>query len=267
MKKGLLKTVLFLKSEEEARTLCHIMDTIKIHFQFTIVRDMDQFISVISKEQVDCFILDWQLEHITDLTLMIRKSDRFRQTPIALVVDLAESSIPLQYSALKLDMTITRPFHLSNFQNQFLAILEKKLSNVIPEHFEVLIMDDRPEILEIHEENLKELHHTKYETCTSVTAAKKLVNEKEYDLLLLDWNLGDGTCIDLIEYIRANKQKARLNNALIMVVTGRDSVEDIMTLLEYDVKDYMIKPYGFREFEDKLIYALDRHHKAHKECI
>jgi response regulator of citrate/malate metabolism len=38
-------------------------------------------------------------------------------------------------------------------------------------------------------------------------------------------------------------------------------VEDIITLLNYGVKDYLIKPFNFNEFENKLDYALEKGQK------
>lgn len=44
-------------------------------------------------------------------------------------------------------------------------------------------------------------------------------------------------------------------------MTGRNAVEDIMTLVAKDVKDHIIKPFDQYEFEDKIYYALERHQK------
>lgn len=268
MEKGLIRTAILLNSAEEARVLGLLLGDLQINLDIVVANHIDQFISIISKEKIDCFILDWKFEHhaSTDLIAKIRKNSKYRQTPIVVVVDKLDELIPMQYSALKIDMLITRPFKIDDFHTRLITILNKKSGHIIPEHFEVLALDDSPEIIRIHEDNLKELQHLKFNICSSVAEAKKLINEKDYDLFLLDWNLDDGTCLDLIEFIRSKKDNVRLNEALIIAVTGRDDVDDIMTLLKYGVKDYIIKPFDFPEFEDKLIYALERHHQKLKRA-
>lgn len=105
------------------------------------------------------------------------------------------------------------------------------------------------------------LHHKNFETCYSVGEAKEKLIKKDYDLLILDWDLDDGTCMEVIAMARASTSSARQKDALTIVMTGRDSVEDIMTLVENNIKDHIIKPFDHHEFEDKISYALERHHK------
>ena len=91
--------------------------------------------------------------------------------------------------------------------------------------------------------------------------AKQKLQTNDYDLLLLDWNLDDGTCLDIIEFVKAKPVSARTKAAVTVVITGRDDVDDIMTLLRYGIKDHIIKPFGFQEFEDKIGYALEKNIK------
>jgi DNA-binding response OmpR family regulator len=258
-----LKTLLLLDSVQEAKILRTLLSDLSLKLEIIVAESLDQFKSIVLKDQVDCFILDWKFENysVADLAIQIRKSNKYRHTPIIMVPNLEDSAIPNEYSAIKLDMLLYRPFNFVEFEKPLLDVLNKKFGHIIPDHFEVLILDDDPDVLEINIDFLNRLEHKKYQTCSSVSEAKKLVSEKDFDLLLLDWNLADGTCIDLIEFIRSKKDKIRLNSALIIAITGRDDVDDIMNLLKFNVVDHIIKPYQYDEFEDKLIYALERHKK------
>ena len=138
----------------------------------------------------------------------------------------------------------------------------KSSAPLIPKHFNVLAIDDESGILELIAMNIIDLGHSKIEVSNSVFEAKKLLLQKDFDLILLDWNIGDGTCMDVMEYIKRTAPiSARTKAALIMVITGRDSVDDIMMLVGYGVKDTIIKPFDSREFEDKISYALEKHLK------
>jgi DNA-binding response OmpR family regulator len=267
MTKDLLNTVLFLHSAEEAKCLSDLLGHLKLKLNIIIADQIENFISIITSKSVDCFIIDWNYENliVAELIEKLRKSNKFRETPIVIIVDKLDSNILIDHSSLNLDMEISRPFNLNLFQNQLTFILNKKLGHIIPPESEVLIIEDDPSILEIHIEHLKQLKHFKYQTCMTLAEAKNSVDKNDFDILLLDWNLGDGTCIELIEYIRSKKDRHRLNSALIMIITGRDDVEDIMTLLNYDIKDHIIKPFDFSEFEEKLVYGLERHYKIPKK--
>ena len=260
----LISTVILLNSEAEANDLGSILYELQINLDILVLNRVEQVLTMMEKEQIDCFILDWEFSKssIVDLVAEIRKNPKFRNTPVVFVADKKDDNILKQYSVLNVELLISRPFNPNEFASKLTSILNKKPIRVIPENFEVLVLDDNEDVIEIHIENLTELNHKKFQTCASIAEAKKLINEKDFDLFLLDWNLGDGTCIDLIEFIRTKKDNIRLKQALIIAVTGRDDVDDIMTLLRYDVKDYIIKPFEYSEFEEKLTYALERHTKS-----
>ncbi len=258
-----MKTMMLLNLEEEARELSTHFNNLKIKTNLSIVKNMDEFVSSLSTENIECFILDWNYNHypIVDLVEKIRKSAKYKKTPIVFVTDKKDARIPIQYSALNVEMVIPRPFSPADFGDSFTQLLEQKSSSVIPENYEVLILDNNKDILEIMVDYMDKLGHTRFQTCSSIAEAKKNIDKKDFDIFLLDWNLDDGTCIDLIDYVRSKKENKRLAESLIMVITGRNDVEDIMTLVQYNVCDHIIKPFDFNEFEDKIIYALDKHKK------
>ena len=137
----------------------------------------------------------------------------------------------------------------------------RALAPVIPKDFNILVLDNSHEILEVISMHLHDLGHAKFDLSHSIQEAEKKLIQNDYDLLLLDWNLDDGTCIDLIEFIKSESLSERTKSALTMVITGRNDVDDIMTLLSYGVKDHIIKPFEFSEFEEKISYALEKHSK------
>lgn len=119
----------------------------------------------------------------------------------------------------------------------------------IQKKFQVMVLDDNKDLLEVISSHLTELGHSNIHFYESVADAKKSLIEHEYDLMLLDWNLGDGTCFDLIDYIESHSQSTRTRNAKKIIITGRSGLEDILILLRYGIKDYILKPFNFNEFE------------------
>ena len=88
-------------------------------------------------------------------------------------------------------------------------------------------------------------------TATSVSNVKRLVNEEEISLICTDWDLGDGTGLDVLQFASEKnipvvfftghdedsyKKKAMSLGAARYYIKGADSCEDIIddliTLLE-----------------------------------
>ena len=58
------------------------------------------------------------------------------------------------------------------------------------------------------------------------------------DLVLLDWMLPDGCGLELLEWIRASNQ----SKLPVILITGRETDEDVVTGLSAGADDYIVKP-------------------------
>ncbi len=249
-----LKTVMLLNSEIEAKELISYLTS---NLEVFIAQNMDQFTALISNQEIECFIFERKYDQypINELVDTLKNSERYGETPIILIADTIDLS-------LNVDLIITRPFNSLEIISSIKQLTEKSVTTIIPEHYNVLILDNSPEMLSIMSEHMREFKHDKFQLCASVAEAKNLINKQDFDILLLDWNLDDGTCIDVIQFVRSKTSRKRLMDALVVVITGRNSIDDIMTLLKYDVKDHIIKPFDHAELEDKLAYAIGKHVKS-----
>jgi DNA-binding response OmpR family regulator len=70
------------------------------------------------------------------------------------------------------------------------------------------------------------------------------VQQNDFDLFLLDWELPDTNGIEILKWIRKNIGWEKP----VLFMTGRDSKEDIVTALENGADDYMVKPVDRQEF-------------------
>jgi DNA-binding response OmpR family regulator len=70
------------------------------------------------------------------------------------------------------------------------------------------------------------------------------IQKKDFDLLILDWELPDTTGIEVLKWIRTNLGWDKP----VLFMTVRDSKEDIVTALEHGADDYMVKPADRHEF-------------------
>ena len=249
--------------EDFARAMAEQLNKISPSINFIIAPTFDGFLKAIAKvDKVDYFIIEDNFKECvaSDLIEKLKASQRYKKSLIS-VYTANHRTLDSKYLAFKLDFVFDAKSQISFVYDGLEKSFIKSITPVIPKHFNILAVDDEPGILELISICLNEMGHTNVEFCKSVLEAKTSLVEKEFDLILMDWNISDGTCIDLMDYIKKSTISSRSKNALVMVITGRNSVDDIMTLLRYGVKDTIIKPFDFTEFEDKISYALERHKK------
>ncbi len=83
--------------------------------------------------------------------------------------------------------------------------------------------------------------------------ASELGFENEYDLVILDLMLPDGTGLDLLREWRAEELPMP-----VLVLTARDTIEDKVTGLDLGADDYLTKPFEFEELLARVRSLLRR---------
>ncbi len=93
------------------------------------------------------------------------------------------------------------------------------------------------------------------ETVNDGMSAAKKIEEKLYDLILLDIMLPDIDGYDLIEYIKQFKTP-------VIFVTAKTSVADRVKGLKLGAEDYISKPFDLEELLARVATVLRRYHKT-----
>lgn len=119
----------------------------------------------------------------------------------------------------------------------------------------VLIVEDEPSIVTLLQYNLKQ-HHFKIDVASNGLEAIQKVNQKSYDLIILDVMLPEIDGIQVCKYIR-NEQAL----TPILMITALNQEEDMIKGLNSGADDYMTKPFSPRELVAR-IQALLRRAKA-----
>jgi CheY-like chemotaxis protein len=227
-----------------------------------ISSNFEEFLIMLSNApKMDCFVIEKELKECSSLELIgkLKKSDKFKGSGIVLFTP-DKTKLGGDFNQYKIDYIFDHSTGISQLINNVTKLVQPQITPAIPTDYRVLVLDDHTVILDVIAGYLKDLKHEKFDLCKSVKEALHLLSQNDYDLLLLDWNLEDGTCTDVMDAIKeSDKISMRTKAALVVVVTGRNDVDDIMSLLKYGVNDSIIKPFDFKEFEDKIIYAVDKH--------
>lgn len=105
----------------------------------------------------------------------------------------------------------------------------------------VLVVEDERKLGQFIRNGLEEAAYfvTLVGNCSS---AREALAESDYDLVILDLGLPDGSGLDLLREWRGNK-----NTIQILVLSARGSVDDRIKGLNLGADDYLGKPFSFDE--------------------
>ncbi len=116
----------------------------------------------------------------------------------------------------------------------------------------ILLVDDDDELLSVVSESLTKDGH-KIELCYSKTEANEMLGDNQFDLLVFDVTLPDGSGFDLCKEYRA-----RGGITPILMLTGKSDERDKELGLDLGADDYLTKPFGLRELAARMRALLRR---------
>ncbi len=118
----------------------------------------------------------------------------------------------------------------------------------------ILIIEDEPDIRELVTFNLKTAGYLP-EGVDNANDALVLLNETHFDLILLDMMLpglqGD-------QFLRILRRMDRVSNIPVLIVSAKDSEDDIVAGLNAGADDYLTKPFGIKVLLAKTAAILRR---------
>ncbi len=115
----------------------------------------------------------------------------------------------------------------------------------------ILLVEDNASFRLFVKEALKNLANI-FEAA-NINYAKKIINEKQFDIVLLDINLPDGKGIDIIEYIKEHQEE----NVNIIILTAYGDIPLAIESIKKGALDFWQKPIEYKEIIDKVSRLLN----------
>ncbi|MGL5753941.1 MAG: response regulator [Paraclostridium sp.] len=125
---------------------------------------------------------------------------------------------------------------------------------------EVMIIEDDPMVRQINSRFLKRVDSFNlYKAVGNLSEAKKFIEEKKPDLILLDVFLPNENGIDLLKWLR--NEEIGID---VILITADKTIERVQEAFRYGAIDYLIKPFDFDRFKESLIQFKERYYEFEK---
>ena len=117
----------------------------------------------------------------------------------------------------------------------------------------ILIVDDYKTMLRIIRNLLKQLGFNNVDEATDGAAALQKLRDKQYDLVISDWNMEPMSGLQLLKEVRSdNKLKA----LPFVMITAESKSENVVAAKQAGVTNYIVKPFNAATLKTKLTTAI-----------
>jgi two-component system chemotaxis response regulator CheY len=124
------------------------------------------------------------------------------------------------------------------------------------QELKVLIVDDFASMRDLIRKSLLRLGFSKISMATgAVDAVRQIEAGGEFDLIISDWNMPNMTGLELLNYVRTEKQ---LKNIPFLMITAEAQRENIIEAAKAGVSQYIVKPFTEEALQEKIESILPR---------
>lgn len=113
----------------------------------------------------------------------------------------------------------------------------------------ILIVDDYKTMLRIIKNLLKQLGFSNIDEAADGSEAFKTFQNKEYGLVISDWNMEPMSGLDLLKQVRGG---AKNKDVPFIMVTAESKTENVIAAKEAGVSNYIVKPFNAETLKMKI---------------
>jgi two-component system chemotaxis response regulator CheY len=118
---------------------------------------------------------------------------------------------------------------------------------------QILIVDDYKTMLRIIRNLLKQLGFNNVDEATDGSAALQKLRDKEYHLVISDWNMEPMSGMQLLTEVRAD---TKLKDLPFIMITAESKTENVIAAKEAGVSNYIVMPFNAATLKTKLAAVL-----------
>jgi two-component system chemotaxis response regulator CheY len=125
--------------------------------------------------------------------------------------------------------------------------------------YRILVVDDQAEMLALLQRMLKTSGFTQVWTAGGVPEALATLADRQFHLLLTDYNMMGNTGLELVRKVRAGGAGWSTRTYVpIIMITGHGEREYVLAAREVGVSAFLVKPVSPDQLEEKVAAVLAR---------
>ena len=117
----------------------------------------------------------------------------------------------------------------------------------------VLIVDDYKTMLRIVDNLLRQIGFNNIDQATDGQMALSMFNQKEYGLVISDWNMEPMSGLEFLKAVRAGSHNP---GAPFIMVTAESKTENVIAAKQAGVNNYIVKPFNAETLKTKISSVL-----------
>jgi two-component system chemotaxis response regulator CheY len=114
---------------------------------------------------------------------------------------------------------------------------------------QILIVDDYKTMLRIVRNLLNQLGFNNVDEATDGSTALQKLRERNFGLVISDWNMEPMTGLQLLKEVRADM---KLKGTPFIMVTAESKTENVVAAKEAGVNNYIVKPFNAATLKQKI---------------
>jgi DNA-binding NarL/FixJ family response regulator len=156
-------------------------------------------------------------------------------------------------SSSSMNMGTPTPDHYFAAQSSPAFIWPDFLTGQPGQPVRVLLIDDDPHIrLVIAQELLSDMRINLVAQASTMKEGRRLIDLHEFDVMLVDLNLGDGTGFDLIEHMKTVRPMAEA-----VVISAMEDAQHALHAFELGATGYLVKNSWFGNFSQAVLQVVN----------
>jgi len=119
----------------------------------------------------------------------------------------------------------------------------------ISKQMPILIVDDYKTMLRIVRGLLSQIGFNNVDEATDGTMAHGMIQQKQYGLIISDWNMEPMSGYELLKKVRTDEKTKTLP---FIMVTAESKTENVIAAKQAGVSNYIVKPFNAETLKGKI---------------
>lgn len=113
----------------------------------------------------------------------------------------------------------------------------------------ILVVDDYSTMVRIIRNLLRQVGFNNIDDASDGLSALRRLREKDYGLVVSDWNMEPMTGYELLKEVRGDE---RLSRTPFIMVTAESKTENVIAAKKAGVNNYIVKPFNAQTLKSKI---------------